>query len=274
MFELYKEYTGALVKDLTKSIKDFTNSLAEIKGKDKQTYRMVISQQTVDRDWDVVMIDGINIDYYMTSPVVLVNHEYKIEKIAGKTITLEKVGNQLIAEFIFADTELGQLAEKLYNGWFLKASSIGFLLKKRDQNNWAIITECELIEWSLVAVGSNRQALSLDAKEYELGLSKGLIVKELPKNVKEGAVIEWGEADQQDPAADVTPVAPENNDDESYPDEKSFRMAVMWQFKAINQRIDSLADDKAKSQKDIEVKELLQTASRALSEGLRQFKLS
>lgn len=88
----------------------------------------------------------------MTSPVVLVNHSYKIECIAGKTITLEKVGNQLIADFIFADTELGQLAEKLYIGGFLKASSIGFLLKRRDQNNWAVIAESELIEWSLVAV--------------------------------------------------------------------------------------------------------------------------
>lgn len=261
MFELYKEYTAKLASEVVKSVGEFTKTLTEIKAKDKKPYRMVISQQSVDRDGDVVLIEGINIDYYMTSPVVLVNHSYKIESIAGKTITLEKVGNQLIAEFVFADTELGQLAEKLYNGGFLKASSIWFLLKRRDQNNWAVISECELIERSLVAVWSNRQALSLDGKEYDLWVSKGLIVKDAA-DIKEGWIVEID-----------TPKTALEADQEQNNDEKAFKETVLNQLKAINERIDSLADDKAKSKKEIEIKEFLQTASRSLSEGLRLFKL-
>lgn len=86
----------------------------------------------------------------------------------------------LIAEFVFADTEYGNIARKLYEGGFLKTSSIGFIVKERQADNWRNITKCELLEWSLVAVPANPMAISLDAKEYKMALDSGLI-KELVK---------------------------------------------------------------------------------------------
>ena len=87
----------------------------------------------------------------------------------------------LIAEFVFADTEYGNIARKLYEGGFLKTSSIGFIVKERQADNWRNITKCELLEWSLVAVPANPMAISLDAKEYKMALDSGLI-KELVKD--------------------------------------------------------------------------------------------
>ena len=96
--------------------------------------------------------------------------------IVGKTKKLEVVGNELIAEFVFADTENGMLAKQLYEAGFLKTSSIGFMIQERDVNDRSRITRWELLEWSLVAVPSNREALSQDRKElYEKGLAKGLL---------------------------------------------------------------------------------------------------
>lgn len=57
MFELYKEYTAKLASEVAKSVGEFTKTLTYIKAKDKKPYRMVISQQSVDRDGDVVLIE-------------------------------------------------------------------------------------------------------------------------------------------------------------------------------------------------------------------------
>lgn len=126
----------------------------------------------------------------MKSPVVLIDHSYKIEDIVGKTVSLAIVGNQLIAKWIWADTEDAILAKQLYDGGFLKTSSIGFIPKQRQENNRRIITNWELLEWSLVAVPCNPNALSLDGKAlYQKGLEKGLIKEIITETTEEGEII-------------------------------------------------------------------------------------
>lgn len=70
----------------------------------------------------------------------------------------------MIAEWVWADTENAQLAKQLYDGGFLKTSSIGFIPLQRDESDRSIITKWELLEWSLVAVPCNPGALSMDGK--------------------------------------------------------------------------------------------------------------
>lgn len=249
------EYT----QDLAIKVAEFAKSVASSVKTIGKVYKMVVSEQGVDRDGEIVLIDWIDLSYYKLSPVVLLDHDYRVEKLVAKTTNIYKEWNKLIAEFEFADTELWRLAQKLYDGWFLKASSIWFIVKERQSDNWFIISKSELLEWSLVVVASNRWALSLDGKEFDLAKSFGLVKDEHDK--QEGAVIEGWEMPEWD-----TPDTPEEEDPE--PTNKE----IMAEIKEIKILLISIADDKAKNRKDHEVKELMQTANRALDEACRKYK--
>lgn len=147
--------------------------------KERQTtYKMIISKEVKDRDWETIIVSWIDTKQYKKNPVVLLDHSYKVENIVGKTTKIYIEWNELIADFVFVDTENWEMAEKLYNAWVLKASSIGFIPKERDSNDFTKITKCELLEWSLVAVPCNQDALSLDWKLFEEAKSKGFIIEE------------------------------------------------------------------------------------------------
>jgi hypothetical protein len=173
-------YTKELAEQLTKAIED-----CEIKAVEGETYSMVISEEIPDRDGETIILSGGDTKNYMKNPVVLLDHEYEVDAICGKTISLKIVGKQMIAEWVWADTEDAQLAKQLYDGGFLKTSSIGFISLQRDEKDRSIITKWELLEWSLVAVPCNPNALSLDGKAlYQKGLEKGLI-KEIITEITE-----------------------------------------------------------------------------------------
>ena len=142
------------------------------------TYKMIISKQVKDRDWETVLLEWIDLMQYKKNPVVLLDHLYKVENIVGKTTRIYLEWNELIADFVFIDTENGIMAEKLYNAWVLKASSIWFISKQRNPNDFSIIEKSELLEWSLVAVPCNQEALSLDWKLFEEAKTKGFIIEE------------------------------------------------------------------------------------------------
>lgn len=161
-------------ENLANEIKNALESVQTVKLQ-SSVYKMRITNQAKDRDWEIINIDGIDTDAYMKNPIVLIDHAYKINSIVGKTVKLYSDGSNLIAEFVFADTENGILAQKLYDGWFLKTSSIGFIVKERQADNFRVITKCELLEWSLVAVPCNPLALSLDSKEYQQALEIWLV---------------------------------------------------------------------------------------------------
>ena len=116
-------YTEKLAKQLIDSV-----SQIKIKA-GKETYEMIISKQVVDRDWETIMLDGMDARAYKKNPVVLLDHSYKVENIVWKTISLKRDGDTLKAKFQFASTPNWQLAEQLYNEGILKKSSIWFLYK-------------------------------------------------------------------------------------------------------------------------------------------------
>jgi len=172
-------YTEKLKKELDTVLQE-----VELKER-KTTYNMVISKEIKDRDWETVILDWLDMKNYKKNPVVLLDHSYKVENIVWKTIRLKREGKNLIAEFVFIDSENGKLAEKLYEAWLLKASSIWFISKKRDEKDFSRIMESELLEWSLVAVPANAEALSIDWKLYEEAKIKWFIKEEKKEEVKE-----------------------------------------------------------------------------------------
>lgn len=241
---MFKQYSETLAEALKSAL-----SGVEVKATG-QKYRMTISKQVPDREGETVVLSGMDTANYLKNPVVLIDHSYRVESIVGKTVSLAQVGNELVAEFVFADTEDAQIAKQLYEGGFLKSSSIGFMIKSRDPNDRSLITNWELLEWSLVAVPCNPLALSLDGKSVERGLEIGLIVKQEPE--------------PETPA----------------PTEAEKTLAELAEVKAELAEVKKLllvlvADGKASEEEErkaLEKKEMLQAINRATSSALENVK--
>lgn len=246
-------YTDKLREQLEKNLQNI-----ELKER-KTKYSMIISKEVEDRDWETVILSWMDMKNYKKNPVVLIDHSYKVESIVGKTTKLKMNWNQLEADFVFVDTENGKLAEKLYEAGLLKASSIGFLAKERDPQDYRKITKSELLEWSLVAVPANASALSLDEKTMTKAMELWLI-KEVEEEVEE----EIADDDNVEKANELDEIK-----------------AELAEIKSI---LKSLADDKAeqktqdqeiaKQEADIKAKkELLQAINKGVSDTLAKMKL-
>lgn len=154
---MFLQYTKELAEELAKAIES-----VEVKAVESQVSRMIISEEKADRDGETVILAGGDFVNYKKNPVVLMDHSYSVESIIGKTVSISVEGKKLIAEWVWAETEEAMLAKQLYDGGFLKTSSIGFIALQRSETDRSIITKWELLEWSLVAVPCNPNALSLD----------------------------------------------------------------------------------------------------------------
>lgn len=134
---------------------------------------ITISTPTLDRDRDHVMPLGARIDNYMKNPVVQWGHNY-FEPWAtiGKTTALKVSAEGIDAEFVLRDpvndTDPQNIVKLLWAQGFIKAASIGFNPNQEeitendegglDFNDW------ELLEWSLVPVPANQEALRNSVK--------------------------------------------------------------------------------------------------------------
>lgn len=155
----------------------FQNTMKAIEEDDNYKFKVVVTTEGVDRDGEVIKADGIEIQRYLKNPVVLVNHEYKIESIVGKTISIyQNEAWETIAEGIFAKgTEKADICRTLYNQGFIKTVSIGFIAKQRASTDRNVITNAEMLEFSFVAVPANPEALSLDGKMLQKGIELWII---------------------------------------------------------------------------------------------------
>lgn len=192
---LETELTGSVVKDV--SIEDRT---LRIRGTDEST----------DRDGDIIRVSGWTIKNYLKNPVFLWAHNYSSVPV-GKTIQLvrrrqpEPHLDFLIkfpskGVYPFADMILNLYAEKVIN-----ASSVGFLpaewerLEKDDperdpESPWnpysRRYTQQDLLELSGVPVPANPNAIQnsligmgLDEKSVEMVSKGGIILPEDRKKV-------------------------------------------------------------------------------------------
>jgi HK97 family phage prohead protease len=145
--------------------------IAEVKAEsDSRVLTFTISTSSVDRQGDVVSIDGWDLENYLKNPVVLWAHDYSMPPI-GRSLKVWKHSGKLKSSVEFAPADnpaIGPFAEgvyQLYKGGFLNATSVGFLPRKW---NWAEdegrkfgidFTEQELLEYSGVPVPANPEAL-------------------------------------------------------------------------------------------------------------------
>lgn len=176
------------------------------------TFKVVASDETVDRAGEVIKVSWRDLFNFMKNPVIIANHTYKVENIIWKATNVYVENEKLIVEWVFATTELAQDVRKLYDGGFIKTVSVGFIPKERDPQDSSIITKAELLEVSFVPVPCNPNALSLSKEILEDLIEKGLVIKEEEPKEENETPNEEAEAEK---------INEEENENENNADENS-----------------------------------------------------
>ena len=143
---------------------------------EKKTATFVMSTENVDRHGDIVDQDTWMLEHFLKSPMFFLQHK-SYEFPIGKWIDIrleadpEIVGKMRLvgtAEFCTDISEEADKAFKMVEGGYMNAVSVGFIPHRveYDEHTDAFrLFDCELMECSLVGIGSNRQALLVDKEK-------------------------------------------------------------------------------------------------------------
>lgn len=147
---------------------------AELVSKSDAGGRIVISTAGCDRDRDRVMPRGAVLDNYLKNPVVMWGHSYyQPSDVIGKTTNLEITDSGIVADFELRpaanDQDPQNIVRLLWDGGWVRTASIGFRPIEMQPNEFGgnDITAWELLEWSLVPIPANADALRLAAKALD-----------------------------------------------------------------------------------------------------------
>jgi len=154
---------------------------------------VVASDETLDRAGDVIKIESWDLQNFMKNPVLLVNHDYRVESIVGmaRNLVLDQATRKLTFTPEFHElTELSKQVKNLVGEGVLKTVSVGFIPHGPQKDG--DIERNELLEISWVAVPANPSAAVLNS----------IAAKGLEESEKK-AVEEWAEKNKQ---ADPDPV--------------------------------------------------------------------
>lgn len=169
----------------------------EIKGisESERTVEAIISSESKDRMGDIIRQAGWQLKHYLKNPVVQWAHDYRQPPI-GLAESMEvldpqhdqkrvskKIGAYLKSVTRFAETDFAEEVFQLFLQEVLRAFSVGFIPKEYekiyegegDDKRFTgyEFTKQELIEYSVVPVPANQDALAL-------AVSKSMIVRTLP----------------------------------------------------------------------------------------------
>ncbi len=162
----YWEAHGQLIRQEAKSVQNLIRKSVDIKRKDG---KIIISTISPDRGGDRVNPKGGHFENYMKNPVIMWLHDYRgitpaagipIARCPGLTVT----DSDIISEepqFLDGDP----FAERVKNAWqkgFIKTASIGFAPlsdPKTNEFNGYDFDDWELLEWSLVPIPMNAEAM-------------------------------------------------------------------------------------------------------------------
>lgn len=168
-----KEYTEKLAKEICSKI---ANVQIKMDNMENGTFKVVASDETVDRVGETIKIDAWDLKNYLKNPIILFWHKYSdMDDVVWKATKIYVENNALIVEWIFAWTKSWQQLRQLYEEWILKTVSVWFIVKERDANDKKIITKAELLELSFVPVPCNPNALSLSKEILDWMIEKWMI---------------------------------------------------------------------------------------------------
>lgn len=130
-------------------------------------FEAMISTEGKDRQGDIVVASGGRFEAFMRNPVVLFAHDSSQPPVA-KALDVEVRGAGVRSVFQFPHEGVSARADEVHRLWsagFLNAVSIGFMPEKvspLDDKSFGLrFDEWELVEFSIVPVPANREALRL-----------------------------------------------------------------------------------------------------------------
>jgi len=141
--------------------------------------RIIINTASVDRDRDRVLPGGCRAENYLKNPVVQWGHEYRAPwSTIGKTTSMTIEADRITAEFELRpaanDQDPQNIIRLLWEGGWVRTASIGFIPKVGKQNDLGgyDFSEWELLEWSLVPIPANQDALRLAVKSMDAQIAE------------------------------------------------------------------------------------------------------
>jgi HK97 family phage prohead protease len=140
-------------------------------------FKAVVSAETIDRDGEVLIVQGCNATEFMQNPVLFWNHEY--DKPVGKCVNLKRIGDTLVGEFEFARRPEGmegeffpEVAASLVAQGVVNAVSVGYVpedggvrrangvdKKRYGDGVHTVFSRWKLLEISLAPLQANPDAL-------------------------------------------------------------------------------------------------------------------
>lgn len=146
----------------------------EVVEQRKDGGRILINTASLDRDRDRVMPNGARIVDYLNNPIVQWGHNYRDPwATVGKTNSLTITESGIVADFTLRpaanDQDPQNVIALLWEGGWVRTASIGFVPRKGAPNaeGGTDFTEWDLLEWSIVPIPANQDALRLAYKGLE-----------------------------------------------------------------------------------------------------------
>lgn len=140
--------------------------------------KILISTPSFDRDADRVLPMGGRVDDYLKNPIVQWGHNYYDPwATIGRTTSLEITPDGLVADFELRpaanDLDPQNIVLLLWNGGWVKTASIGFKPEAAAPNERGGLdfTGWSLLEWSVVPIPANQDALRLAHESYPKAMS-------------------------------------------------------------------------------------------------------
>ena len=187
---------------------------------DERSVIAAISTGTIDRDNEVMLPKGAQLERFKANPVVLWSHDSSAPPI-GKAIWIQKGTKKITAKVEFAETERAEEVWQLFKGGFLNAFSVGFdpiehraptPADIRKNPDWAsvsrIFSKWELLEFSPVAVPANPEALATAVKQHDIELSPDLLEQFELEEGMDDIEIEQKELEDLEPSMKLEEVLP------------------------------------------------------------------
>lgn len=136
----------------------------EKEEKENDLFTFVVSTPEVDRYNTIIVPAGIDYTAYLANPIVLAQHDsdqWPIGRCLGFAMNGENLEATIQVECV---TDEGKKLTKLINAGFVKAVSVGIIPSEYEEQTIdgkkiTVYTKSELVEFSVVSVPANRQAL-------------------------------------------------------------------------------------------------------------------
>lgn len=148
---------------MKKNLQKFFKSKATSLDEAKYQATFVISDESVDRQGEVIKQNGWDFENFLKNPVILFGHDsYDLPIGKGVKLWTEGTKTYLTIEFAAAIYDKAMTIWNMVKNGILNTVSVGFINEEYDNNE---LTKNELLEVSIVPIPANPNAILLAAQD-------------------------------------------------------------------------------------------------------------